>query len=116
MDAAKSFRKTVAKRFEGSGPKSYPVDLRRLAVEYALEAKGRGIDLKSAARNLGIDPNTLRVWQKRDGLQETKSLRRIVVGNGVPKRAGFVVSTTTGLRCECATAQDAAALMRAFGC
>ncbi len=106
---AEEFREAVRER----SPGRYPNRLREMALEHLASVRLRGKPLSHAARELGVDVNTLRMWEKRsepvasaNGLLPVE-IREPTFESEVP----YVVVASHGVRVECATAESVARLL-----
>jgi hypothetical protein len=116
-DYAKQFRNVVAQRSKGRrGGGRYSRELRELALQHLRRARSKGEPAANAARDLGIDPNTLRGWERRDRPVASKGTFRPVrvVEHRNPDKVGYVVFGPASLRVECDDASQVAALFRAL--
>ncbi len=96
----------------------YTNQARDLALRYLEEVRGSGGRASQAARDLGVDANTLRLWEKRAGEIERPvagSLLPVEVTGDVGRGAApYVVHGPGDVHVECASASDVAALFRAL--
>lgn len=116
-DYAKRFRDVVTERAKGRRPGGrYPKELRALALEHLRIVRANGGAAANAARDLGIDPNTLRGWERRDCPDGFRSFFRPVkvVENDEAGKPGYVVFGPACLRVECDNVEQVAALFRAL--
>jgi transposase-like protein len=121
---AEQFRQAAEARLAGKrSPGRYPNQLRDLALSHLAEVRRDGGKASRAARELDIDANTLRGWEK---MSRQRTLHRGAVGALVPvvvNRAhesvtdagpAFVVHGPHGLTVDCRAASDVAALVHAL--
>ena len=116
-DYAQQFRDAITARNKGRRPGGrYSRELRHVALQHLHRLRLEGRAATIAARDLGIDPNTLRGWEKRDRVGNQRSSFRPVeiVDNKRPRGPDFVVIGPAGLRVECSDASRVAALFRAL--
>ncbi len=116
MNAASKFRKESNRRFEGLSQGSrrrYPADLRQLALEHLAATQSRGGTISDAARDLGVDQNSLRTWRKAltpDSIGRAMPMQ-VVADIDAPR---FVVFGPSDVRIECRDAHSVAELVRAL--
>jgi hypothetical protein len=121
---ADQFRLAAEARLAGKrSPGRYPNQLRDLALSHLAEVRKAGGKANQAARELGVDANTLRGWER---ISRQRNLPRGTVGALMPvvindayenvtdTRASFVVRGPHGVVIECRAASDVAALVRAL--
>jgi hypothetical protein len=116
-DYAKQFRDVVAERSKGRrGGGRYPRELREVALLHLAAVRKNGRPAANAARDLGIDPNTLRGWEKHGRVNLDKSgFRSVKVVEPLNHHeTGYVVHGPANLRVECDNASQVAALFRAL--
>jgi hypothetical protein len=120
-DNAKHFREAVAERSKGRrGGGRYPRELRDVALQHLRQVRSKGGAAANAARDLGIDANTLRGWEKRRANGSPQTLSVLPVAFATERcetKAGtaqFVVHAPGGLRIECVNANAAAELVVAL--
>lgn len=123
QDLAQKFKRQAAAKRNGAAYFRYPDELRAMALEHIADVQRRGLTLESAARDLGIDTNTLRSWRRAAAAAAaSKKPRSRAKANGfrnveIAKTTGsarYVVLGPSELRIECAEAEDVAALIRAL--
>jgi hypothetical protein len=113
------FRQRVsARQAGGRSVGRYPNDLRQLALTHLAEVRRRGGRASQAARDLGVDANTLRVWEKRSRSPEVDTNTLLPVEVALPRSDGgaspYVVIGPRDIRVECATAEAVAKLFVAL--
>jgi len=112
-DFRRESRKRKRNRRRGSA--SYPVELRRFAVEYAAGEIADGGSVSRSAKDLGVSEVTLAKWMQAtetdDGPGE---FREVVVEEPEVTTGGLVVVTPSGFRVEGLDLAGAAALLRAI--
>jgi hypothetical protein len=116
-DCAKRFRDVVAERSRGRRPGGrYPRELREVALHHLRQVRYSGSAAANAARDLGIDPNTLRGWEKLNGSTKGRNtLQRVkVVNDRNGDMPGYLVLGPAGVRVEVHEAENVAALFRAL--
>ena len=96
----------------------YPQALRRIAVDYAQEARHRGHSRRGCAENLGVSDVTLSRWIEEAGLPvpefgETAPLREVVLTDSRLGRSLSLV-TPEGFRVEGLDVAELAELLRAL--
>ena len=109
------FRKEAAKRKRGRrrGSASYPLEMRRFAVDYAVGAIADGGSVSRAARELGVSEVTLAKWmQAAEADDGPGEFREVVVERPEVTAGGLVVVTPSGFRVEGLDLTGAAALLR----
>ncbi len=113
------FRRESAKRKRGRrrGSASYPVELRRFAVEHADGLIADGGSVSGAARELGVSEVTLAKWmQAADEIDVGPGgFREVVVERTEVTTGTLAVVTPDGYRVEGLDLAGAAALLRALG-
>lgn len=123
---AEQFRRAARRQLNGKrSPGRYPDALRELALAHLRESRTQGSTASQAARDLGIDANTLRGWDgraRRRGRQQSVGTTQPAVipvrvrdGDVDEEAAGtgrFVVHGPSGVRVDCQTAADVAELFR----
>ncbi len=119
QNLAERFRQAVPTRQAGKrSPGRYSNRARELALRYLDEVRGSGGRASQAARDLGVDANTLRLWEKRaeeiDRPAEGSLLPVEVTGDGGRGAAPYVVHGPGCAHVDCASASDVAALFRAL--
>ena len=118
MTAATKFQKAMAGRGKaGSAYKRrYSAKLKALALEHLAAVRAQGGSLVAAARQLGVDGNSLRAWEKETarpvGHAEGKLQAVRVVADA--QAARFVVFGPAEVRIECEDARAVAELLRAL--
>jgi len=113
------FRQRASARQAGRrSPGRYPNELRELALSHLAEVRRHGGRASQAARDLGVDANTLRVWEKkraRPAQRGNGTLLPVEVSQPVAEAAApYVVVGPGQLRVECATADAVANLFAAL--
>jgi len=121
---AEEFRHAAQARLTGKrSPGRYSNRLRHLALSHLAEVRKDGGKASQAARDLGLDPNTLRGWERtsRPGVPAARgvgALVPVVVRDGpdtvFAQGAPFVVRGFQNVTIECQRAVDVAALLRAL--
>lgn len=119
---AEQFRQAVQARSAGRrSPGRYPEQLRGLALNHLGNVRKVGGKANQAARELGIDANTLRGWEKTSG---SRDLGRAARGSLVPvvvtephddpatRGSVYRIHGPFGLTIECWSASAVAALVR----
>ena len=101
-------------------PGQYSNRARDLAVRYLAEVRASGGRASQAARDLGVDANTLRLWEKRaKQIQVPTDTGSVLLPVKVTNFDGqdtppYVVRGPGGLRVDCSNASDVAELFRAL--
>jgi DNA-binding transcriptional regulator YiaG len=112
------FRQRASARQTGRrSPGRYPNELRELALSHLAALRRQGGRASQAARDLGVDANTLRVWEKKQARlsKPTSTLLPVEVSQPVSEAvAPYVVVGPRGMRVECATADAVANLFAAL--
>ena len=121
---AEQFRQAAEARLAGKrSPGRYPHQLRDLALSHLAQVRKAGGKASRAARELDIDANTLRGWEKTSRQRNPPrgahgALVPVIVShpheNVVDAGVAFVVRGPCGLTIECRAAPDVAALVRAL--
>jgi hypothetical protein len=124
QDFAEEFRQTAQARLGGRrSPGRYPDQLRDLALSHLSQVRKAGGKANQAARELGIDANTLRGWEKTSG---NRDLGQAARGSLVPvvvtephddpatRGSAYRIHGPFGLCIECWSASAVAALVRAL--
>ena len=118
---AEEFRQSVARRREEKPrPGRYSNRLRELALEHLAAVRSEGGHASRAARELGIDANTLRAWEQASAKRVTTSPAQLLpvmtpLLHRLPQpSAPYVIQGPAGLRIDCASADAVAALIRAL--
>ncbi len=119
VELAEQFRRVVQARSNGKrSPGRYTNQARDLALRYLAEVRGSGGRASQAARDLGVDANTLRLWEKRTRQSERPAIGRLlpveVTDDDGRGAAPYAVHGPGGLRVDCGNAADVAALFRAL--
>lgn len=115
-DFATQFRAGAAERAKGRRPGGrYPRALREVALHHLYQVRGKGGAATTAARDLGIDPNTLRGWEKLSRASNPRAeFRPVKVIDDKAVEAAYIVVGPAGLRVGCQNAEMVAALFRAL--
>ena len=124
QDFAEQFRQAAQTRSAGKrSPGRYPEQLRDLALSHLRQVRKTGGKANQAARELGIDANTLRGWEKMAQSHDLAatargSLMPVVVtdpdDSAITKGLAYRIHGPCGLCIECWTASAVAALVRAL--
>ncbi len=122
QDFAEQFRQAAQARSAGRrSPGRYPDQLRDLALSHLSQVRKAGGKANQAARELGIDANTLRGWEKTSG---SRDIGRAARGSLVPvvvaeaydapatRDSAYRIHGPFGLTIECWGASAVAALVR----
>ena len=112
------FRQRASVRQAGKRlPGRYPNELRELALSHLANVRRQGGRANQAARDLGVDANTLRGWEKRSRPTKPSSSTLLPVEISQPVADGaapYVVVGPHGWRVECASADAVANLFAAL--
>lgn len=94
----------------------YPARLRRLAVEFAIEASQAGWRVGRIARHLGIRRSTLERWCAEPEAEGAVEMREVVVSEeaGFELATGAVLVTPEGYRVEGLSGEALVELLRAL--
>ena len=123
---AEQFRRAARRKLNGKrSPGRYPDALRELALAHLRESRKQGGTAGQAARDLGVDANTLRGWDGRARRAKQRYMQaqqpavipvRVRDGNDNEEAPSgrFVIHIPAGLRIDCQSAEDVAALLRAL--
>ncbi len=116
VDLAEQFRRVIQSRSNGKrSPGRYTNRARDLALRYLDEVRRAGGRASQAARDLGVDTNTLRLWEKRAASTGGGVLLPVeVTAAGGQGATPYVVHGPGDLRVDCSNASDVAALFRAL--
>lgn len=118
QNAAEQFREKAAARKDGRrSPGRYPQELRELALRHLAEVLQQGGRATDAARQLGVDANTIRVWEKRarGAVRNGGPLLPVDIAGAADVTAVFyVVVGPHGLRVDCRSPEAVVALFRAI--
>ncbi len=119
VELAEQFRRVAQARANGKrSPGRYSNRARELALRYLDEVRGSGGRASQAARDLGVDVNTIRLWEKRAGEVDRPAAGSLlpveVTGDGGRGAAPYVVHGPGGAHVDCASASDVATLFRAL--
>ena len=117
MNKVAHFRREADKRYSGRRHRTrYPQKLKNVALDHLTDVLAGGGHIKEAAKDLGIDANSLRTWRKAADVPPKRTagvLKRMrVVSDAAAPR--YVVHGPAQLRIECADAQSVADLVRAL--
>ena len=110
MDPVQEFRSEIERLYPNGARRRYNGKLRQLAVQHSDTVKRRGGTLQQAARDLGVDSNSVRKWREHKSDVGSRMDHITVVADD-----SYIVLGPAGLRVECRSAQAVAQLFRALG-
>jgi|SRR5271165_505023 len=107
-----TLRSALGEHTAGRG-KRYDAELKSRVVAFAQAQRGEGRSWAQVATELGLRFETLRRWCVK-GSSSPRAMRRVeIVADGAPRK--LTVVSSSGLRIEGLTLEDAVALLRAVG-
>jgi len=113
MNALQAFRSELERLFPNGGRRRYTERLKHLALSHADAVKRSGGTLQQAARELGVDSNSVRKWRDELELAEARGASPMQPVTVIADDS-YVVLGPGGLRVECRSAEAVARLFAAF--